>query len=292
MSAIVIDGQALARSLQSQLKSDVEQYGATLPRPPGLAVVLVGDDPASKVYVGAKSKTAKNCGIRTKDVALPADIPQSELEAQLSKLNSDSDVDGVLLQLPLPKHLTELKSLLTISPAKDVDGLHPLNQGLLLRGAPAPRPCTPLGVMRLIDQARLQLGLSHNLSGELAVVIGRSILVGKPVATMLLERNCTVIATHSKTKLLRQQCSEADILIAAVGQPKLVTADWVKQGAIVIDVGINRTSEGKLCGDVDFESVLNVAGAVTPVPKGVGPMTITMLLSNTVDAWKTKFTAP
>ena len=248
--------------------------------------MLVGDNPASQVYVRSKSKRAQACGLSVTDVKLPGDVSQASLEAALKQLNSDPAVDGILLQLPLPKGLDELSALCAIDPRKDADGLHPANQGLLVRAAPAPRPCTPFGVMKLIAQARKQLGLDPKISGLHAVVVGRSILVGKPQALLLLEENCTVTVCHSKTVDLAAECRRADIVVAAVGRPQLVTKAFLKPGAIVIDVGINQDASGKLVGDVEFAGACEVAAAVTPVPGGVGPMTIAMLLSNTVDIAK------
>jgi len=288
MPALLIDGKALAAEIEAGLTERVSRITPLLGRPPGLAVVLVGENPASQVYVRSKSKRAQKCGMAVFDVKLSAQITDADLHRELRKLNADEKVDGILLQLPLPGGLNEFAALLCISPEKDVDGLHPMSQGLLLRGADAHRPCTPFGVMALIDRARSELGLSSDLSGLRAIVVGRSILVGKPAGILLLERNCTVEYCHSKTKNLAEECRTADILIAAIGKPRFVTKEFVKPGAIVIDVGINQDSDGKLCGDVDCEGASEVAAAVTPVPGGVGPMTIAMLLSNTVNAAEMK----
>ena len=288
MSAHLIDGKAIAEKVQAQLVKRVESVQAALGRAPGLAVVLVGDNPASQVYVRSKSKNAQKCGIKVVDVHLPADVSNEKLHAQLNELNQIKEVDGILLQLPLPNGLDEFSALLCMSPEKDADGLHPMNQGLLLRGAPAPRPCTPAGAMKLIDEALEALGRNKDIAGLHAVVVGRSILVGKPVGIMLLERNCTVEFCHSKTADLRASCRKADILVAAVGRAKMIDKAYIKPGAIVIDVGMNRDSAGKLCGDVDFESAATVSAAITPVPGGVGPMTIAMLLNNTVEAAERK----
>lgn len=288
MSAVVIDGKLLAQEIQLKLKNEVEQLSPKLGRPPGLAVVLVGENPASQVYVKSKSKKAKECGISVIDVVFPTNVSDEELQDKLYSLSADPKIDGILLQLPLPKNLNEFAALLAIAPDKDADGLHPMNQGLLLRAAPAPRPCTPFGVMKLIEKACTSLNMSTDISGKKAVVVGRSILVGKPQVLLLLEKNCTVEICHSKTKDLKATCREADILVAAVGRAKIINEEYIKPGAIVIDVGINHDSEGKLCGDVDFESASKVAGAITPVPGGVGPMTIAMLLFNTVQAAKAK----
>lgn len=284
MSAEIIDGKALAKSLQEKLSEEVAQIKTGLGRSPGLAVVLVGENPASKVYVKSKSVKARKCGIEVEDVVLPSDTSDRQLQDELRKLSQRSDIDGILLQLPLPDGLDEFAALQCIAPEKDADGLHPMNQGLLLRGADGFEPCTPKGSMLLIEQACQQLGRPSDLSGMNAVVLGRSILVGKPMALMLLDANCTVSVCHSRTKDLASFTRSADILVAAVGRENLVSAEHIKPGAIVIDVGINRNAEGKLVGDVDFDSVVEVAGALTPVPGGVGPMTITVLLQNTVKA--------
>jgi len=286
MPAIVLDGKALSKALENDLKQSVDTLCRQLGRAPKLAVVLVGDNPASKVYVKAKSKRAKKAGIEPVDVRLSADVSNEALQAELQRLSEDSTVDGILLQLPLPSGLDEQAALLAIAPAKDVDGLHPYSQGLLLRGGASFVPCTPHGVMKLIDKAQELLGRSSDLSGKHAVVLGRSVLVGKPQGLLLLERNCTVTYCHSKTKGLAAHCKSADILVAAVGRPKMVKADWVKPGVIVIDVGINRLEDGTLVGDVAYDEVSAVAGALTPVPGGVGPMTISMLLRNTYQAAK------
>lgn len=283
---IILDGKAIAAKIQRQLAADVEALKPRLGRAPGLAVVLVGDNPASEVYVRSKTKNAISCGIAVKDLKLPRDVSNETLQNKLFELSQDQLVDGILLQLPLPPGLDEYQALLAIDPRKDVDGLHPLNQGLLMRGIPGHQACTPLGVMRLIAEARGALGQSTDLSGLHAVVVGRSILVGKPASLMLLSKNCTVEICHSRTADLEASCGRADILVAAIGKPNFITGRHVKKGAIVIDVGINRTSNGELCGDVDFKSASAVASAITPVPGGVGPMTIAMLLSNTVNAGK------
>lgn len=288
MSVLILDGKALAAEIQESIKTRVAGLAPRLGRKPGLAVVLVGENPASKVYVGAKTKAAINCGLEVTDVKLPATVSNAELQSQLKQLSKNPAVDGILLQLPLPNGLDEFAALCCIEPPLDADGLHPLNQGLLLRGAPAPRSCTPMGCMALIEKACASLGRSTKLAGLHAVVVGRSILVGKPIALLLLEQNCTVTMCHSRTKDLAAEVRRADIVVAAVGQPQMVKGDWIKPGAIVIDVGINRLDDGKLVGDVDFESAKKTSGAITPVPGGVGPLTITMLISNTVDAAELK----
>ncbi len=282
MESLLIDGKALAQRLEQELRAEVESLRATIGRPPGLAVVLVGENPASQVYVRSKSKRASACGIAVVDVKLPADTSDAALQHELRTLNADPAIDGILLQLPLPKGLDEFAALTTISAEKDVDGLHPMNQGLLLRGAGHLRPCTPLGVMALLDDALDRLGRSRNIAGLRAVVVGRSILVGKPMALLLLERNCSVEIAHSHTRNLREVCLRSDILVAAIGRPQAIAAESIASGAIVLDVGINRDPAGNLCGDVDFAGAMQRAAAVTPVPGGVGPMTIAMLLRNTV----------
>ncbi len=289
----ILDGKTLARAVARTITQRVEKLSHTVGRPPGLAVILVGDNPASKTYVASKHRFAKECGIVTFDSHLPATIQPHELKAVIEGYNGDDRVDGILLQLPLPAPLNGAEFVRLIAPEKDSDGLHPTNQGLLLQGAPAPRPCTPLGVMTMLDLAlaSVQLGDTTtlddippaSLAGKSAVVIGRSQLVGKPMGFLLLERNATVTFAHSKTADLPAVCRAADVLVAAVGVPKLVKRDWVKPGAIVLDVGINRTSDGKLVGDVDYADVAPVASAITPVPGGVGPMTVAMLMFNTVD---------
>ncbi|HQH28419.1 MAG TPA: bifunctional 5,10-methylenetetrahydrofolate dehydrogenase/5,10-methenyltetrahydrofolate cyclohydrolase [Oligoflexia bacterium] len=288
MSAQIIDGQVLAKSIQEKLGRDVLEITPKLGRAPKLAVVLVGDDPASKVYVRSKTKKARQCGIEVEDFFLPASCTNEALQGQLRTLSASPGLDGILLQLPLPKHLDEFSALLSIDAGKDVDGLHPLNQGLLLRGADALEPCTPKGCLSLIDEACRLLSRNSDLSGLHAVVAGRSILVGKPVAQMLLARHCTVVMCHSRTKALAEECRRADILIAAVGKPEIIRMDFIKPGAIVIDVGINRLADGRLVGDVNFDEAMAVAAAVTPVPGGVGPMTIAMLLANTVESARRK----
>lgn len=269
-----------------------------LGRKPCLAVVLVGENPASKVYVSSKTKKAEACGIDHRDYHLPADVGDSKLQELLHELSSDQMIDGILLQLPLPAGLDEFGALLAIDPEKDVDGLHPMSQGLLMRGAkdypgpggrklPAHRSCTPKGCMVLIDRALAELG-RKDLAGLKAVVLGRSVLVGKPIAQLLTERNCTVTLCHSKTRNLAAECRAADILVAAIGRPEMVGADCIGEGAIVIDVGINRKDDGKIVGDVAFGPASAKAAAITPVPGGVGPMTIAMLLENTVAAAQSK----
>jgi len=276
MSARVIDGRAVAAKVRERVTAEVAELrerGVT----PGLATVLVGEDPASHVYVRMKRKACEEVGIASTHHELAGDVPEAELQDLLEGLGADSTVSGILLQLPLPDHLDALQMTALIPPEKDVDGLTPLSAGLLAHGRESLVPCTPAGVMELLREAGAEL------EGARAVVLGRSQLVGKPVAALLLAANATVTHCHSRTRDLPAVCSEADVLIAAVGRPGTVTAEMVREGAVVIDVGTNRTDDG-LVGDVDFGPVAERAGAITPVPGGVGPMTIAMLLSNTVKA--------
>ncbi len=282
--AHIIDGKAFAAGLRAKIAAAVPDFEAATGRKPGLAVVLVGEDPASRVYVANKAKQTVEVGMASFEHKLPADTAQSDLIAVVEALNADDAVDGILVQLPLPKHLDELAVVSAIDPDKDVDGLHVVSAGRLASGLPGLVSCTPLGCMMLIRDV-----LGNDLSGKNAVVIGRSILVGKPVAQLLLAANCTVTIAHSRTQDLPEVVRRADIVVAAVGRPELVKADWVKPGACVIDVGINRVAaaeEGKtkLVGDVAFAEVAEVAGSITPVPGGVGPMTIACLLHNTLQA--------
>jgi len=278
MSAVIIDGKAVAADVRRQVAQEVAELTAKLGFPPGLAVIRVGEDPASKVYVTNKRKAAAQVGVRSWEHALAAGTPREELLALIERLNRDPEVHGILVQLPLPSHLDETEIVAAVAPEKDVDGFHPLNVGRLWEGLPGLVPCTPAGVMELIRRTGV------DPTGRRAVVIGRSNIVGKPLAALLLAANATVTVCHSRTRDLPGVCREADILVAAVGRPRLVQADWIKPGAVVIDVGINRLSDGSLTGDVDFEAVREVAGHLTPVPGGVGPMTIAMLLANTVKA--------
>ena len=275
MPAKILDGKALAASIRLDLK---QRVGALVRRgvKPGLAVILAGDDPASKVYVANKTRACEEVGVRSQQIDYPASVTQEELIAQVRKLNADRAVHGILVQLPLPKQIDSARVLAAVAPEKDVDGFHESNLGALLAGKPRVVPCTPAGVMRLLEHAGVQLAGKH------AVVVGRSNIVGKPVAHLLLQKDATVTICHSKTPNLAAVCRQADVLVAAVGRAKLVTAAMVKSGACVIDVGVNRLPDGKLAGDVDFDAVKEVAGAITPVPGGVGPMTIAMLLENCV----------
>jgi methylenetetrahydrofolate dehydrogenase (NADP+) / methenyltetrahydrofolate cyclohydrolase len=285
MTATLIDGKAVAASLRAEMASRVAAHVAAGRRAPGLAVVLVGEDPASQVYVASKAKQTKEIGMVSLEHRLPAETAQADLLALIAKLNADPAIDGILVQLPVPKHMDAESIIEAIDPAKDVDGFHPVNVGRLATGGKAFVPCTPRGSMRLIRSIRA------DLSGLHAVVVGRSNIVGKPMAQLLLAENCTVTIAHSRTRDLPGICRQADILVAAVGRPLMLNAAHVKPGAIVIDVGINRVAAGektKLVGDVDFEAILGMAGAITPVPGGVGPMTIACLLENTLESYERK----
>jgi methylenetetrahydrofolate dehydrogenase (NADP+)/methenyltetrahydrofolate cyclohydrolase len=277
MSATIIDGKEVAARVRAEVARDVAELRERTGRTPGLATILVGEDPASEVYVRGKRKASAEAGITDQHQHLPADVSQEEVAAVIEECNRDPDVSGILLQLPVPPGLDGKTLTAMISPEKDVDGLTHVSAGRLMQGAPGLRPCTPLGVIELLDT------YSVGLQGAEAVVVGRSDLVGKPVAFLLLERNATVTMCHSRTRELPAVCSRADVLIAAVGRTELIGPDYVKPGAAVIDVGINRTEDG-LKGDVQFEAVADRAGLITPVPGGVGPMTIAMLLRNTVTA--------
>nr|WP_298725762.1 bifunctional methylenetetrahydrofolate dehydrogenase/methenyltetrahydrofolate cyclohydrolase FolD [uncultured Steroidobacter sp.] len=281
MTATLIDGRAVAERLRERVAARTAEL-ATHGVIPGLAVVLVGDDPASQVYVGSKTKQAAAAGLKHFDHRLPATTGTSELIALVEQLNARPDVHGILVQLPLPPGVDSAAVLAAIDPAKDVDGFHALNAGRLALGQDATVPCTPLGCLILIRE------VTRDLAGKRAVVVGRSNIVGKPMAQLLLQNDCTVTIAHSRTRDLPQLCREAEILVAAIGRPKAIAGDWIRPGAIVIDVGINRitTTDGKtkLVGDVDFDAALSHAGAITPVPGGVGPMTIACLLMNTVNA--------
>ncbi len=277
MTAEIIDGKAFAAGLRARVAEFVPGFRDKAGRVPGLAVVLVGEDAASSVYVRNKGKMTREAGMESFEHKLPAETSQDELVALVDRLNADPAVDGILVQLPLPRHIDEQVVLTRISPDKDVDGFHPVNAGRLATGLHGFVPCTPLGCVMLLED---RLG---DLSGLDVVVIGRSNIVGKPMAALLTARNCTVTLAHSRTRNLPHYLHHADIVVAAVGRPNFVQGDWIKPGATVIDVGINRTEEG-LVGDVDFASAAAVAGAITPVPGGVGPMTIAVLLRNTLVA--------
>jgi methylenetetrahydrofolate dehydrogenase (NADP+) / methenyltetrahydrofolate cyclohydrolase len=278
MTATLIDGVALSKTL----RADIAKRAATLTakyKTPGLAVVLVGDDAASQVYVRNKVKACEDNGIFSIMQRHPADMSEAALLAEIDKLNADTRLHGILLQLPLPKHLNAQRIIEHIAAEKDVDGLHIASAGALMQGMPGFKPCTPYGCMKMLES----IGMS-DLRGKHAVVIGRSILVGKPMAMLLLNANATVTICHSGTANLAEVCKQADILVPAIGKPNFVTADMVKPGAVVLDVGINRLADGKLCGDADFAKVKEIASYITPVPGGVGPMTITMLLMNTIES--------
>ena len=275
----VINGRELADQMQAEIQKDVEkmtQQGIQ----PGLVVLLVGENPASQTYVRNKERAAAKIGILSKVEKLPETISEEELLAEIDKYNQDSRFHGILVQLPLPKHIDEEKILLAIDPKKDVDGFHPMNLGRLFVGKPEMIPCTPYGIMKMFEAYDI------DLTGKRAVVIGRSNIVGKPMAQLLLMKNATVTIAHSKTEHLAEVAKEADILVVAIGRGHFVTREFVKPGAVVIDVGMNRNEEGKLIGDVAFDEVSEIASYITPVPKGVGPMTITMLMYQTVEAAK------
>ncbi|MEM1251817.1 MAG: bifunctional methylenetetrahydrofolate dehydrogenase/methenyltetrahydrofolate cyclohydrolase FolD [Cyanobacteria bacterium P01_H01_bin.21] len=282
-----LDGKALAQKIQSQLVTEITANGETHTRAPGLAVVMVGDNPASAAYVRNKERACERMGIVSFGSHLPADTSQTAVAELIDRLNQDERVDGILIQLPLPEHLDAVALLNHIDPAKDADGLHPENIGRLVRGESGLRSCTPAGIMEVLKEYGI------DPAGKRAVVLGRSILVGKPIALMLLEANATVTIAHSRTQDIASLCRQADILIAAVGRPGMVKAHWIKPGATVIDVGINRiqsdSGKSRLVGDVDFAAVEPVAGAITPVPGGIGPMTVAMLLHNTVLSYRKRF---
>jgi methylenetetrahydrofolate dehydrogenase (NADP+)/methenyltetrahydrofolate cyclohydrolase len=277
MSARIIDGKAIAQEVRAEWKQRADALkarGVT----PGLAVIIVGEDPASRVYVANKVKACAELGLHSEHIELSADTPEATLLARIAALNADPKIHGILVQLPVPKHIDASKVLEAISPDKDVDGFHQMNVGALVTGNTRFPPCTPYGAMKLLEKSGVAI------EGKHAVVVGRSNIVGKPMALMLLQQNATVTICTSKTVDLPKYTRDADILVVATGKPKMVTGDMIKPGAAVIDVGINRLPDGKLCGDVDFESAREVAGWITPVPGGVGPMTITMLVANTVQA--------
>jgi methylenetetrahydrofolate dehydrogenase (NADP+)/methenyltetrahydrofolate cyclohydrolase len=276
--ATIIDGKAISKVVREEVARDVEAYKAENGRAPGLHVVLVGEDPASAVYVWNKEKAALEVGIAGKVHRLPASTSEESLLALVRELNQSGEVDGILVQFPVPKGIRQQRVIEATAASKDVDGLHPESIGALWAGMPGLVPCTPRGCMRLIAETGMKL------DGVSAVVVGRSNLVGKPIAGLLLSANATVTIAHSKTQDLAAVCRTADLLVAAVGRSKMIPGSWIKPGAVVIDVGMNRDETGKLCGDVDFASAASVASAITPVPGGVGPMTIAMLLENTLSA--------
>ncbi len=276
--AKIIDGKATSKEVRAEIAADVVEFRERYDSTPGLAVIIVGSDPASQVYVRNKKKACEEVGFYSESYELPEDTTQDELIALVEELNNDERIHGILVQLPLPKHLSETEVLLKIKPEKDVDAFHPYNVGKIMIGNHDLLPCTPSGVMVLLQRAGVEI------SGKNCVVIGRSNIVGKPMAMLLLHANGTVTICHSRTQNLKEICLRADILVASVGKPEFVRGDMVKEGAVVVDVGINRTSEGRLVGDVCFAEVEPKASYITPVPGGVGPMTITMLLKNTLTA--------
>ena len=278
--AIIIDGKATSKAVRDEIRTETEAFVAKTGVRPGLAVVIVGEDPASQIYVRNKHKACEEVGFFSQVHTLPETTTQEELDALVEKLNGDPSIHGILVQLPLPKHLDAEEVLLRIDPDKDVDAFHPVNVGKLVVGADSFQPCTPAGIIVLLKRYGIEI------SGKRCVVIGRSNIVGKPMSLLLLKENGTVTICHSRTKDLAGVTREADILVSSVGKAKFVTADMVKEGAVVIDVGMNRDADGKLCGDVDFAAVEPHCSAITPVPGGVGPMTITMLLCNTLTAAK------
>ncbi|MCD8006293.1 MAG: bifunctional methylenetetrahydrofolate dehydrogenase/methenyltetrahydrofolate cyclohydrolase FolD [Oscillospiraceae bacterium] len=278
--AEIIDGKAVAAAVKERIRKDAIRFEKTSKITPGLAVVLVGNDPASKIYVRNKKKACEEVGFKSFEYVLPAETPEIVLLELIDTLNRDLNIHGILVQLPLPKHIDEDEIIAAITPKKDVDCFHPINVGKLVTGSADFAPCTPSGVMELIKSTGTEV------AGKRCIVVGRSNIVGKPMAMLLLQANGTVTICHSKTENLGDICREADILVAAVGKSKLITGDMIKPGAVVIDVGMNRDANGKLCGDVDFKAASKVAGYITPVPGGVGPMTIAMLMENTYSAAK------
>lgn len=281
MSSQLINGKEISNTIRTGIQKEVQDLiskGIT----PGLAVILVGEDPASHTYVANKEKACKELGIYSKLIKLPEDTTEEDLLTQIKQLNEASEIDGILVQLPLPKQINEQKVIETISPLKDVDGFHPNSVGKMLLGQETFLPCTPHGIMKLLEYSNIEVAGKH------AVVIGRSHIVGVPMGQLLLQHDATVTYCHSKTKNLQEMTKQADILVVAIGRAKMITADYIKEGAAVIDVGMNRDENNHLCGDVDFDSVVEKTSAITPVPGGVGPMTITMLMYNTVQSAKTK----
>lgn len=276
--ANIIDGKAISAQIREEIAQKVSAYAERTGKRPGLAVIIVGENPASQVYVRNKKRACEQVGFNSWVYEMPESTTQTELNALIDKLNADTEVHGILVQLPLPRHLDEEEVILRIRPDKDVDAFHPYNVGRITIGDPKFLPCTPAGIMELLKRSNIEI------AGKECVVIGRSNIVGKPMALLLLAENGTVTVCHSKTRDLKEACRRADILVVAIGKADFITADMVKEGAVVIDVGMNRNAEGKLTGDVDFETVSKVASYITPVPGGVGPMTITMLLQNTFTA--------
>ncbi len=280
MTAQIIDGKRLAESFQAQIAAEVAELQKRSGFVPGLAVVLVGDNEASRVYVRNKETACKKAGMYAEQINLPSSTSEAELLKLIDRLNKNSKIHGILVQLPLPKQIDSQKILEAIAPEKDADGFHPINMGNLLIGKSGVIPCTPFGVMKMIDS------ISYPLAGKDAIVVGRSNIVGKPAALLLMQRNATVTIAHSKTQDLPEKVKRADVVVAAIGRANFIQGDWIKEGAVVIDVGMNRGPDGKLCGDVEFAAASKRASWITPVPGGVGPMTITMLLWNTLEAAK------
>jgi len=278
VAAIIIDGKKIAEEVRERIFRQVQAFIARYGRPPGLAVVQVGEDPASRVYVRNKRAMSAKLGIASLAHDLPEQTSEDDLLKLIGRLNANPAVDSILVQMPLPRHMNPDKVMETIDPAKDADGLHPCNLGRLFAGMPGVKPCTPAGIMEMLRTT------DTPIKGKTAAVVGRSNLVGKPIAMLLLQAHATVTICHSRTPDLAAECRRADILVAAVGQPRLIQAGWIKPGAVVIDVGTSRTADGKLAGDVDFEPSCEVAGWISPVPGGVGPMTIAMLMQNTINA--------
>lgn len=274
--AQLLDGKTLAAELRANLKMRVARVVASRGRPPGLGVIVVGEDPGSAVYVRNKEKAAVELGMHSELCRLPADASEAEVLAAVDRMNQAPEIDGFLVQLPLPKHLNETLVVSRIAPHKDADGLHPDSMGRLLKGIVGPRPCTPFGVMALLDRYKIEL------KGKRVVVVGRSAIVGKPMALMLLERHATVTMCHSRTVDLPGEVGRADLVVVAVGQPGMIKGEWLAEGAVVVDVGTNRGADGKLCGDVEFAAASARASYITPVPGGVGPLTVAMLLTNAV----------
>jgi methylenetetrahydrofolate dehydrogenase (NADP+)/methenyltetrahydrofolate cyclohydrolase len=280
---LVVDGKGLAKTLRAEVRERVLKLEGG---PPGLAAVLVGDDPASKIYVRNKRRACERAGIRSFDFDLADTVSEADLIAEVERLNADPEVSGILVQLPLPDHIDSNRIALTVTPEKDADGLRPTNVGLLVAGRPSMVPGTPLGCMEILDRHGIEI------EGKHAVVIGRSEIVGKPIALLLLHRHATVTLCHSRTRDLPDVVRSADILVAAVGRPRMIQGDWIREGAAVIDVGVNRLEDGTLAGDVDFDAANGRAGLLTPVPGGVGPLTIAMVLRNTVDAFERQRAGP
>ena len=279
MSAIIIDGKKISEELRLSISEAVKNRKEGT-RAPGLAVIIVGSNPASRIYVNNKKKACESCGFYSVEYALDEDTREEELLELIERLNKDDNIDGILCQLPLPEQIDESKVIDAICPEKDVDGFSPVNTGNLLTGKPCFAPCTPAGVVEMLKHEGIEIAGKH------CVIVGRSNIVGKPAALLMLQENATVTICHSRTKNLKEEVSRADIVIAAIGKASFITADMIKEGAVVVDVGINRLESGKVTGDVDFEAVREKAAYITPVPGGVGPMTITMLMKNTLTAWE------